>query len=295
MRYRPPASAALLVLTLLLGACHSVKVLVPPNFRPPENTDSPLQQARAALQQATPCCSNFADFSYQTLLPWQPKKFELGSGSMVLNLNGERSYFLSFRLPNDAKLPYRVALKSELNGRWLRSSYLFAPTVVLLDEAFQPLGSEDVNLCEHMGWSSEASGAFGSIEIAHPQARYLVVYSSAKQQADQTYWEQSPAAFSAEAPVRMASAGSFKIPHGPDGTLWVGMMNKTYASAVDNAICGKPAQGEGVLNTLRSAIPAPLWSGQSSSNGSKAGAGKTQSSQPENSQSESSRPESSRH
>ncbi len=270
MRYRPPASAALLVLALLLGACHSVKGLVPPNLRPPENSDTPLQQARATLQQATPCCSNFADFSYQTLLPWQPKKFELGSGSMVLSLNGEHSYFLSFRLPSDTKLPYRIALKSELNGRWLRSSYLFAPTVVLLDEAFQPLSSEEVNLCEHMGWSSETSGALGSMKVSNPQARYLVVYSSAKQQADQTYWEQSPAAFSAEAPARMATTGSFKISHGPDGTIWVGMMNKAYASAVDNAVCGKAPQGNGVLSTLRDVIPVPLWSGQSPSDDAKA-------------------------
>jgi len=234
-----------------------MKSLVPPNLRAPENANSSLDQAKKALQQATPCCSTFADFSYQDALPWKPKKFELGPGSMVANLNGDRSYFLSFALPRDSQIPYRVAVKSELNGRWLRASYLFAPTVVVLDDAFQPIDSKDLSLCEHMGWTDETTGAFGSVDITDKRARYLVLYSSAKQQSGNTYWEQSPATFSAEAPVKMAATGTFKVPHGPDGTVWVGMMDKTYQDAVNNAICAKPEQGNGVLSTLRDVIPLP--------------------------------------
>jgi len=234
-----------------------MKAFVPPNLRAPENADAGLNQAKQALQQATPCCTTFADFSFQNALPWQPKKFQLGPGSMVANLNGDRSYFLSFSLPRESQVPYRVAVKSELNGRWLRASYLFAPTVVVLDDAFQPIDSKDLSLCEHMGWTDESSGAFGSVDITDKRARYLVLYSSAKQQAGNTYWEQSPAAFSAEAPVKMAAAGSFKVPHGPDGTVWIGMMDKTFQDALNNAICAKPEQGNGVLSTLRDALPIP--------------------------------------
>lgn len=258
MRYRLIAATAIAVSAALAAGCHSMKTLVPPNLRPPENANGSLDQARQALQQATPCCSTFADFSFQNSLPWQPKKFVLGPGSTVVSFNGEHSYFLSFSLPRETRLPYRVAIKSELNGRWLRASYLFAPTVVLLDDAFQPIATQDVGLCEHMGWTDETTGAFGSIEVTDKRARYLVLYSSAQQQASNTYWEQSPAAFSAEAPVKMAAAGSFKVPHGPDGTVWIGLMDKTYQDAVDNAICAKAAQGDGVLNTLRDSIPFPV-------------------------------------
>lgn len=257
MRYRLITATALFALTVLASGCHSVKALVPPNLRPPESTNGSLDQAKQALQQATPCCTTFADFSYQDALPWQPKKFALGPGSMVANLNGDRSYFLSFSLPRESQLPYRVAVKSELNGRWLRASYLFAPTLVVLDDAFQPIDSKDVSLCEHMGWTDATTGAFGSVDITDKRARYLVLYSSAKQQSGSTYWEQSPAAFSAEAPVKMAAAGTFKVPHGPDGTVWIGMMDKTYQDAVNNAICAKPEQGNGVLSTLREALPLP--------------------------------------
>ena len=263
-----------LLCTILLGGCHSAKVLIPPNLRASaEDNTAALKQAQTQLKDATPCCSNFADFSYQSMLPWQPKKFVLGSGSMVANLNGAHTYFLAFRLPEGAKLPYRVALKSELNGRWLHASYLFAPSVAVLDAGFQPIRTEDVGLCEHMGWGAETTGAFGEVTISKPEARYLLVYSSAAQQSGKTYWEQSPATFSStsKATLNMASSGSFSVPHGPDGTLWVGIMNKTYASAVDKAICKKPESGDGVINTIRTALPTipTPWS-SSNSDASKA-------------------------
>lgn len=268
MSFRSPAIVAALALVLLLAGCHSAKVLIPPNLRPPtEDSGKTLTLARQQLLQASPCCSSFADFSYRSMLPWQPQKFTLGSGSMVANLNGTHSYFLAFRLPSDVKLPYQVAVKSELNGRWLQASYLFAPTIVLLDEGFQPIHAEDVGLCEHMGWSDETSGAFGSLMISDPKARYLLVYSSAEQQSGKTYWEQSPASISntTAATLQMNAAGSFSIPHGPDGSLWVGMMNKTYEKTIESAICKKAPQGDGLLNTLRSALPLP-WNSSSGGN-----------------------------
>lgn len=243
---------------LILGGCHSVKKLLPPNLRPPSaETADALMLARQQLQQATPCCSSFADFSYRSPLPWRPKKFTLGPGSTAANLNGTHSYFLAFRLPQHVELPYQVAVKSELNGRWLHASYLFAPSIVVLDEAFQPLRSKDISLCEHVGWSADTTGAFGSIKVTSKQARYLLVYSSEAQQTGSTYWEQSPASFSTAtaATLQMNSSGSFSIPHGPDGSLWIGMIDSTYAKAIDNAICKKPTQGEGILSTLRDALP----------------------------------------
>jgi len=68
-------------------------------------------------------------------------------------------------------------------------------------------------------------------------------------------------------------SGSFSVPHGPDGTIWVGMMNNTYAKAVDNAICKKPQEGDGVLNTLRTALPLPWSSNTSSTSPSSTGTG----------------------
>jgi hypothetical protein len=95
----------------------------------------------------------------------------------------------------------------------------------------------------------------------------LLVYSSADQQAGKTYWEQSPASISTStaASLQMNSTGSFSIPHGPDGTLWVGLMNKTYEKALDNAVCKKAAKGDGVLNTLRTALPLPWASSNNTS------------------------------
>lgn len=258
MSYRANAVITALFAAAVLSGCHTAKALIPPNFRPSTQAAAePLKLAQQQLLQASPCCSSFADFSYRSLLPWQPRKFTLGSGSMVANLDGTHSYFLAFQLPTGLKVPYRVALKSELNGRWLHDSYLFAPTVVMLDAGFQPIQTDDISLCEHMGWSDETTGAFGSFKVTSKAARYLLVYSSAKQQAGKTYWEQSPASLtnSTAATLQMNSAGSFSIPHGPDGSLWIGLINSTYEKAIDSAVCGKPPQGDGLLNSL----PLP-WS-----------------------------------
>jgi len=256
-RFAKPAVVCALLIAL--GGCHAAKVLIPPNLRPAENTEVTRKAAMEALQNAIPCCTSLADFSYQRTLPWQPQRFTLGPGSMVANLDGAHSYFLAFRLPFGTKLPYRIAVKSELNGRWLHSSYLFAPTMILLDAGFQPILKQDIQLCEYMGWSNETSGAFGSLEVTQEQARYLLVYSSAAQQAGATYWEQSPTSFSNTTTLQMGSTGSFNVPHGPDGAVWIGMMDKVYADAIDSAICKKPAAGDGVLKTLRSAMTAVPW------------------------------------
>jgi hypothetical protein len=245
------------VSALLLAACHSVslpRLPLPTDLLPQAQPIRPLADARKALADATPCCTTFADFSYQTLLPWRPQRFQLGPGSSVAAINGSRSYFLSFALPADVKLPYRIGLKSELVGRSIGSgSYLFAPTVVQLDEAFQPIDSQDVKLCEYMGWSNSDSGAFGSVEITSNRARYLVVYSSSKQQTDNTYWEQSASTFSTSStstPAATTTGGSYKVQHGPEGVVWVGLMDKTYKEAVSKAVCGKAPQGDGLLNSL---------------------------------------------
>lgn len=245
---------------LVLAACHSVKLPklpLPTDLLPQSQPIRPLADARKILDNATPCCTTFADFSYQARLPWRPQRFELGPGSPVVAINGSRSYFLSFALPQDVKLPYKIGLKSELVGRSVTSgSYLFAPTVVQLDDAFQPIDSQDVKLCEYMGWTNDDSGAFGSVEVTSNRARYLVVYSSSKQQTGDTYWEQSASTFSTTSststPAATTMGGSYKIQHGPEGVVWVGLMDSTYKKAVNNAVCGKAPQGNGLLNTLGS-------------------------------------------
>ncbi|GLQ96040.1 MalM family protein [Dyella mobilis] len=250
---------------LLLAACHSVKLPSLPSILPDSPPPRTLADARKALDDATPCCTSFADFSYQNQLPWTPQQFVLGTGSQVAAINGVHSYFIAFKLPADAKLPYKIALKSELTGRSVGSgSYLFAPTVVQLNDAFQPIDTQDVKLCEYMGWSNSDSGAFGSVTVTDKRASYVVVYSSGKQQTDDTYWEQSASTFSTASsttPATTTTGGSYKIKHGPDGTVWVGMMDKSYSQAVNKAVCGKAPAGDGVLHTLGKDIPTHLsWS-----------------------------------
>lgn len=237
-----------------LLACHTVGRLDPFKALPqaPDMTQV-LAQAKLKLQRATPCCNSYADFSYQTRLPWQPTRFQFGANSPVANLNGSRTHFMTFALPYGLKLPYEIGFKAEINGRWVHSSYLFAPTFTVLDAAFQPIANQDVALCEYMGWSDATSGAFGRVVIHAPEARYLVLYSSASQLSSNTYWEQSTVDDTAGTGLMGGmrdSNSTMQVQHGPDGAFWVGMMSNAYRRALDKAICEKPKPGNGLLSDL---------------------------------------------
>jgi maltose operon protein len=250
MPHHLPQIMACAALALLLGACapHATRT----RSSGPHTRASILKK----LQNTDPCCVRFSQFNFDKTLPAKPRRFDVQPGLPVANFNGTRSYFLAFTLPQNHTLPYRIVLKSEVIGRWLESSYLFAPSVALLDSNYIPIRTANVKQCEYIGWSDSTTGALGSISVDNPQARYLVIYTSAQQLASSTYWEQSPTAFSANQPVKMAATGSFQIPHGPDGALYVGVMTPKYASAMSEAICEKPAphSSPGALSSLRSLI-----------------------------------------
>src|SRR5689334_3981354 len=183
----------LTAIALLPGCAHSVKLpLVPlalPSLAaaPPPSRDDSIKK----LQSATPCCKAWTELPFKNALPEKPKDYVFDASSPVADIGGQRTHFLTFVLPAFDK-PYRVLFKAEPSARHLQSSYLFAPTVTVLDAQFEPLRSEDVKLCEYIGWRPALSGAFGSFSVDDGQAKYLVITTSDAQLKASTYWEQSP-------------------------------------------------------------------------------------------------------
>lgn len=232
---RLPFRHALLAATvLILAACSSTPLK---HGSPGKAQATSLSEARQALADADLCCTSFSQFDYSETLPSEPEEFEIDAGKPVADFGGARSWFLAFQLPADSERPLSVVFKAKLAGRWLEHSYLFAPSIVVLDAGYHPLATKDIEMCEYMGWTHETSGVFGHYDIDNPDARYLVVYSSRQQLQTSTYWEQSPSAFSSTAPTDIASSGNYQIPHGPNGTLYVGKLTDAYRKAIDKAIC----------------------------------------------------------
>lgn len=232
---RVVATGCALIVTALLAACAHVPLAA---SAPPPSRDDALKQ----LQADTPCCKAWAELPFHHQLPKDLSDYEFQASSPVAELDGQRTHYLTFILPAYHK-PYRVLFRARPSARHLGSSYLFAPTATLLDAKFQPLKSEDVKLCEYIGWRPSLSGAFGSISVDDPRAKYLAITTSAAQLKGGTYWEQSPAGFNLDVFSPPTSSGSFTIPHGPDGELAVGKLTDSYSSAVDNALCARPQQG----------------------------------------------------
>lgn len=227
---------------------------------PPPTRAAALQR----VQAATPCCRAWSELGIHAPLPATPREFTIDRFTPVAELAGGRTHFLGFVLPAFAK-PYRIAFQAQPSARHLGNSFLFAPTVTVLDADFKPLSSTDVPLCVYISWRPGMSGAFGAVTIRNPEARYVVVTTSQQQLAAHTYWAQSPTSFSnVNAPATTAlagvksaapvSSGSFDVAHGPEGALTLGRMTSAYASAVDNGLCGKPKPGPGLLPELRRAF-----------------------------------------
>jgi hypothetical protein len=255
--------AAYAGIAFLLTACsHAVRLplLGGLDSSPPPSRDAALQD----LKDATPCCHAWADLPYHDTLPDEPREFMLDKFSPIVDIEGDRTHFLTFVLPKFKK-PYRVVFQTQPSARHLGNSFLLAPTVTLLNANYQPLSSTDVSLCVYINWRPSMSGAFGAVQVDNPNAQYLVVTTSQKQLASTTYWAQSPTSFSninvpsasAFASIKSAApvtSGSFNVPHGPEGTLTLGKMTSAYTSAVDNGLCGKPTAGAGLLPELRQAL-----------------------------------------
>ncbi len=258
--FRPFRIIAIACIVLVLAGCtHAIRL---PGFdaTPPPSRAAAMQR----LKDATPCCRAWADLPFHAMLPATPRRFTIDKFSPVADLDGAHTRFLAFVLPKFRK-PYRIVFQTRPSARHLGNSFLFAPTVTVLNADYKPLSSEDVSLCVYVSWRPEMSGGFGAVTISDPNAQYLVVTTSRKQLASTTYWAQSPTSFSdvnvpsasAMAAVKSATPvtrGSFQVPHGPEGTLYLGRMTPAYASAVDNGLCGKPASGSGLLPELRRAL-----------------------------------------
>jgi hypothetical protein len=251
----------LLAIAGLAGCAHGIRIPLPAfDNTPPPSRDAAMQR----LKDAAPCCHAWADLPFHNALPDEPREFVLDKFSPVADLGGERTHFLTFVLQKFKK-PYRVVFQTQPSARHLGNSFLLAPTVTVLNADYQPLSSADVALCVYIGWRPGMSGGFGAATIDDPNAQYLVVTTSKKQLDATTYWAQSPTSFSnvnvpgASVFVGVNSAapvtqGSFDVPHGPEGTLYVGRMTPAYASAVDHGLCGKPGTGSGLLPELRHAL-----------------------------------------
>ena len=251
----------LLAIAALAGCTQAVKLpLFSFDSTPPPSRDLAMQR----LKDGTPCCHVWADLPYHDQLPAQPREFTIDQFSPVADIDGDRTHFLTFVLPKFKK-PYRVVFQTQPSARHLGNSFLLAPTVTLLNADYQPISSTDVSLCVYINWRPSMSGGFGAVTIDDPTAQYLVVTTSKQQLAATTYWAQSPTSFSnvnvpsasAFASIRSATpvtSGSFHVPHGPEGTLYLGKMTPAYASAVDNGLCGRPKAGAGLLPELRRAL-----------------------------------------
>ncbi|MEO1853829.1 MalM family protein [Chromohalobacter sp.] len=167
-----------LALTSLAG-CTS---LSPQNAAP-----APAEHGQQALVQAVDCCASLAALPFQALDADQTQRLKLDTSAPAHRFEDGKSFFQAFALPRDAG-PLSFELTSTIvDGQ------VFAPTVLVLDEAFQPsqrIASDKFRYRGPSGFAPARLAAAFDLTPG-PEAAYLVVYSNDAARQGSTRYESA--------------------------------------------------------------------------------------------------------
>ncbi|MCI0509754.1 maltose operon protein [Chromohalobacter marismortui] len=184
-----------LALTSLAG-CAS---LSSSNAAPP-----PAEYGQQALAQAEDCCASLAALPFQTLDAERTQPLRLNTNAPVHRFEDGKSFFQAFALPRDAG-PLSFELTSTIvDGQ------VFAPTVLVLNEDFQPtqrIASDKFRYQGPSGFAPARLTATFNITPG-PEAAYLVVYSNETARQGTTQYESAEKVY--------ARVRGLALPPGPD-------------------------------------------------------------------------------
>lgn len=192
-RFALPLSMTLITLT---GCSTTLMSAHSPDISP--------REGQQALEHSADCCSSLADLPYQSLSARQSLTLTFTPETPVHDFADGKSFFHAFELPRGSG-PLSLSVTSPI-----RKEQLFAPSILILDEAFQPvqrLSSSELHVQRPSGFSgARLSGDF--TVLPGSQAAYIVIYTSQQDRRATTAYESEEKAY---ARVRGLAA-----PTGPD-------------------------------------------------------------------------------
>ncbi|MEC8918312.1 MalM family protein [Salinicola sp. LHM] len=165
---------------------------------------APAKQSQQALDQATDCCDSLAALPYQPLEVGKSQPLALDTQAPMHRFEDGTSYFQAFELPRT-----REPLTFELTST-IANDQVFAPTVLVLDDDFQPtqrVTSDKFDYLSPNGFAGARLGATFDITPG-PDAAYLVIYSNDTARQDTTQYESAEKVY--------ARVRGFELPPGPD-------------------------------------------------------------------------------
>ncbi|WP_251975745.1 MalM family protein [Salinicola avicenniae] len=156
----------------------------------PQAPTLPAQAGQQALASASECCQTLADLPYRPLPANETLTLDFTPQTPAHGFTDGKSFFQAFSLPANAG-PLTLDVTSPI-----RDGQVFAPTLLVLDAAFQPVRqvtSETLEVRRPTGFSgARLSGRFSV--APGPGASYLVIYSrDTDRQATTTYESEEKA------------------------------------------------------------------------------------------------------
>jgi len=165
---------------------------------------APAKQSQQALAQAKDCCDSLAALPYQPLAAGESRSLTLDTQAPMHHFEDGTSYFRAFELPHTGE-PLTFELTSTIANK-----QVFAPTVLILDENFQPVqrvASDKFNYLRPNGFAGSRLSASFDVTPG-PNAAYLVVYSNETARQGTTQYESAKKVY--------ARVRGFELPPGPD-------------------------------------------------------------------------------
>lgn len=166
----PQRHIAILLSGLALTSLAGCASLVPHG----DTAVTPAKQSQQALAQATDCCDTLAALPYQPLTVGESQSLTLDTQAPMHRFEDGASYFQAFELPRTRE-PLTFKLTSTI-----ANDQVFAPTVLILDEGFQPtqrVTSDKFDYLSPNGFAGARLGATFDITPG-PDAAYMVIYSN---------------------------------------------------------------------------------------------------------------------
>ncbi|WP_298840876.1 MalM family protein [uncultured Salinicola sp.] len=170
----------------------------------PQSPTIPAQQGQQALASAPDCCTSLASLPYQPISAQETLTLDFTPQAPVHDFGDGKSFFRAFELPRNNG-PVAISVTSPI-----RDGQVFAPTILILDSAFQPvrqIPSDSLQVRRPTGFSTaRLEGQFSL--TPGPDAQYLVIYSSEQDRRGSTSYESEAKAY--------ARVRGLAEPPGPD-------------------------------------------------------------------------------
>jgi maltose operon protein len=150
----------------------------------------PLATVVENYQNAPVCCASVNEFHFERISPEEKTSFDLNENSPAYQFDSGKSYFKAFILPSAAG-PYTITVQSYMFGESIDVAYIFAPQIVTLNEAFEPVRRTDPAIfrLKKAGFAETAKQTWGlmyklegqvSFSEENRDEKYLIIFTTSE-------------------------------------------------------------------------------------------------------------------